>query len=55
MFENKSRIYQAVCLSVSAHTLAGKFAADKVGVRAMSAGSIIECLGDAFAEMKSWD
>jgi NAD(P)H-hydrate epimerase len=51
MFMDKSRLYQAVCLGVSAHTIAGKFAADKYGVRAMTAGSIVECLSDAFKKL----
>jgi NAD(P)H-hydrate epimerase len=51
MFMDKSRLYQAVCLGVSAHTIAGKYAADKHGVRAMTAGSIVESLSDAFKKL----
>ncbi len=37
-----------VALSIYLHSLAGKFAAEKFGVRTMSAGSIIDSLSQAF-------
>lgn len=51
IFEDNEKIYQAICLAVSCHSLAGKYAAKKYGVRAMTAGSIISCLPEAFAEL----
>ena len=53
IFEDKLKIYQALCLGVGTHTLAGKHAAKKYGQRAMTARSIIECLSDAFLEFDS--
>ncbi|PIK16051.1 NAD(P)H-hydrate dehydratase [Halobacteriovorax sp. JY17] len=55
MFMDKSRLYQAICLGIGAHTIAGKIAADKYGVRAMTATSIIEHLSDAFQELNEED
>ena len=43
--------FQSICLAVVAHTLAGKFAASKLGERSMTATSIIDHLPDAFSEM----
>lgn len=43
--------FQSICLAVAAHSLAGKFAADKLGERAMTATSIIDHLPDAFHEI----
>lgn len=55
IFMDKSMLYQAICLGIGAHTLAGKIAADKYGVRAMTATSIIEHLSDAFKELNEED
>src|SRR5690606_35546708 len=43
--------YQSICLAVAAHTLAGRFAAEKLGERSMTATSIIDHLPDAFFEI----
>lgn len=43
--------FQSICLAVVAHTLAGKFAAQNLGERSMTATSIIDHLPDAFADM----
>lgn len=51
IFEDKEMIYHSLCLGVVSHTLAGKHAASRMGVRAMTAGSIIESLSDAFKEL----
>jgi NAD(P)H-hydrate epimerase len=51
LFAKRDRIYDAILLGVVTHTLAGKHAAEKLGARAMTAGSIIEHLGDAFSEL----
>ncbi|OUR99999.1 hypothetical protein A9Q84_02910 [Halobacteriovorax marinus] len=51
MFLDKSHLYQAICLAVAAHTLAGKHAAEKHGVRAMTAGTIVDHLSAAFSEL----
>jgi ADP-dependent NAD(P)H-hydrate dehydratase / NAD(P)H-hydrate epimerase len=51
LFADKSRLFEAICLGVMAHTLSGKFAADSLGVRAMTAGSIIDFLPNAFNEL----
>ncbi|MBH48972.1 MAG: hypothetical protein CME71_12460 [Halobacteriovorax sp.] len=47
----QGKFFQSICLAVAAHTLAGKFAADKLGERSMTATSIIDHLPDAFREM----
>lgn len=52
MFMDSEKVYQAVCLGVVAHTLAGKYAAEKLGARAMTAGSIVEHLSDAFKDIE---
>lgn len=52
IFDNKKEFYRALKLGVAVHTLAGKHAAEKVGERAMSAGSIIEHLTDAFRDLE---
>ncbi|PIP95743.1 MAG: hypothetical protein COW00_00375 [Bdellovibrio sp. CG12_big_fil_rev_8_21_14_0_65_39_13] len=51
LFAKKSRTYETLLLAIMAHTLAGKHAADKLGVRAMTAVSIIDYLSDAFFEL----
>jgi hydroxyethylthiazole kinase-like uncharacterized protein yjeF len=53
LFTTNSEYYQASCLSVMIHSLAGKQAAEKLGVRAMTANSLIENLSDAFFELES--
>ncbi len=52
MFANKDVVYDSLKLGISAHTLAGKYAVQKKGARAMTAGSLIEHLGDAFREIE---
>ncbi len=52
LFENKEKIYQALCLGVSLHTLAGKHAAKNLGERSMSAMSIIDHFPHAFKELE---
>lgn len=52
MFEDKSSIYESLCLGVVVHSLAGKFASEESGVRSMTAGSIIESLSSAFEELE---
>ncbi|TNF01911.1 MAG: NAD(P)H-hydrate dehydratase [Deltaproteobacteria bacterium] len=54
MFEDKQKIYKALCLGVAVHTLAGKHAAEQLGVRAMTAGSITEHLTYAFKELDAF-
>lgn len=51
LFAKKGKNYESILLAVMAHTLAGKNAAQKEGVRAMTAVSIIEHLKDAFFEL----
>ncbi|MCO4794157.1 MAG: NAD(P)H-hydrate dehydratase [Bacteriovoracaceae bacterium] len=53
MFEDKEKIYQALCLGVAVHTLSGKHAAEQLGVRSMTAGSIIDHFTLAFKELDS--
>ena len=52
-FSENSPYFKGLCLGLMAHTLAGKHAAKNLGVRAMSAGSIIDHLSHAFLEMRS--
>jgi len=52
MFAENTRIYHAINLGVMVHTLAGKHAAHTFGSRAMSAGSIIENISQAFFELE---
>ncbi len=52
MFADKSIIYESLKLGVAAHTLAGKYASDEYGSRAMTAGSIINGLSKAFKEIE---
>jgi hydroxyethylthiazole kinase-like uncharacterized protein yjeF len=54
MFEDNQKIYRALCLGVAVHTLAGKHAAEQLGVRPMTAGSITEHLTYAFKELDSY-
>jgi NAD(P)H-hydrate repair Nnr-like enzyme with NAD(P)H-hydrate dehydratase domain len=42
----------SVCLGVFLHSLAGNYAADRVGHRAMTASDIIQHLGDSFLELR---
>lgn len=55
MFANRSVVYDAIKLGLTAHTLAGKHAAIKEGPRAMTAGSLISNLGEAFKELEEMD
>jgi hydroxyethylthiazole kinase-like uncharacterized protein yjeF len=52
MFADKSIVYESLKLGIAAHTLAGKYAAEKHGARAMTAGSLIEGLSSAFKEIE---
>lgn len=52
MFDDKKKFYEFLRLGVAVHTLAGRIAADKIGERAMSAGTIIEHLTDAFSKLE---
>ena len=52
-FAENSAYFHGLCLGLMAHTLAGKHAAKNLGVRAMTAGSIIDHLSHAFLEMRS--
>lgn len=47
--------FQSICLAVAAHSLAGRFAAEKLGERSMTATSIIDHLPDAFHEIGKVD
>ena len=51
MFEDKEKIFHALCLGVTLHTLAGKHAAINLGERTMSAMNIIEHFSHAFKEL----
>jgi NAD(P)H-hydrate epimerase len=51
IFFDKKEYFEAVCLGVVAHTLAGKHAVRSLGSRAMTAGSITEFLSPAFREL----
>jgi NAD(P)H-hydrate epimerase len=42
----------AVCLGVYLHSLAGDFAAQRLGHRSMTASDIISHLGDSFLELR---
>jgi ADP-dependent NAD(P)H-hydrate dehydratase / NAD(P)H-hydrate epimerase len=52
MFDNKTKFYETLRLGVAVHTLAGKYAVEKLGPRFMSAGSIIDSLSTAFQEIE---
>lgn len=45
----------SVCLSLVVHTLSGKYAADKWGVRGMTAGSINDHIHEAFTEINRYN
>lgn len=53
MFDDPSTVYNALCLGIQAHTLAGRIAANELGARAMTAGDIINHLSDAFIEIET--
>jgi len=53
IFRENSRFYAAVRCAVYAHTLAGKYAVDSNGARAMTAKSIIENFAAAFLEIEN--
>jgi NAD(P)H-hydrate epimerase len=55
LFSDLSDFYKAVRLGVVAHTLAGKHAVNKLGARAMTAGSIIDHLSHAFLDLEAKD
>ena len=55
MFADKSIVYESLKLGIAAHTLAGKYAAQTHGARAMTAGSLIESLSRAFKEIEGED
>lgn len=44
-------VHQSILLAVYVHSLAGRFAAEKFGVRPMTALSIIDCLPEAFKQL----
>ena len=51
VYEDKEhRFEKAVCLGVLTHTLAGRYAADRLGERFMTAGSIIDAFPEVFNE-----
>lgn len=52
IFDDKRHFYQALRLGVAVHTLTGKYAAENLGERAMSAGSLIDYLAQAFKEIE---
>lgn len=52
IFTDKEDFYQALRLGVAVHSLTGKYAAADLGERAMSAGSLIEYLSEAFKEIE---
>jgi NAD(P)H-hydrate epimerase len=43
---------RTVAVAIYTHSLSGRYAADKYGVRSMSAQSIINCLPEAFSELE---
>ena len=45
--------YEAACLGVHVHGLAGDIAAKKVGQVSLTAGDILQCLPEAFKELMS--
>jgi ADP-dependent NAD(P)H-hydrate dehydratase / NAD(P)H-hydrate epimerase len=51
MFEDKEKVFHALCLGVALHTLAGKHAALMLGERTMSAMDIIQHFSHAFKEL----
>ncbi len=55
MFREDAFYNDSISLSVLAHSLAGKHAANALGVRAMTAGSILEYLPNAFNEIRLHD
>lgn len=52
LFLDKTEVYNSVTLGVMTHTLAGKYAVDKLGPRAMTALSIVDHFADAFKELE---
>lgn len=52
MFDDKSKFFETLRLGVLVHTIAGKHAVNKLGPRAMSAGTIIDHLTDAFGQIE---
>jgi hydroxyethylthiazole kinase-like uncharacterized protein yjeF len=51
LFNAYENFDKTVCLAVLIHTIAGKFAAENLGVRPMTATSIIDALPKAFSEI----
>lgn len=49
--EGRDMLYQAVCLGLVVHSLAGEVCAKVVGARSMSAGDIIDHIGQAFNKL----
>lgn len=46
------QLYHSVCLSIVVHSMAGNYAAKKLGARSMSARSILDNLSTAFIELE---
>lgn len=53
LFTDKNKFYESICFGVAVHTLAGKYAAESLGPRAMTAVSIIDHLSNAFLEIEN--
>ena len=51
LFTDEARYNRAMCMGVSLHTLAGKYAASKLGPESMTARNIIENISEAFMEI----
>ncbi|MGB0453566.1 MAG: NAD(P)H-hydrate dehydratase [Bacteriovoracaceae bacterium] len=51
IFEDKSKLFEKICMGVGLHSLAGKIAAEHLGVMAMGAGDIVYSLGEAFSQI----
>ena len=53
LFLDKNKIYDALCLGVLVHTLAGKEASKKIGPRSMTAGMLLDHISSAFFEIET--
>ena len=53
LFLDKNKIYDALCLGVLVHTLAGKEASKKLGPRSMTAGTLLDHISNAFFEIET--
>lgn len=52
LIERYESLYKTICLSVLIHSLAGQYAATDIGVRAMTARSLVDCFPKAFNELE---